>query len=411
MKVSIIFRWVYVLFFITFLVSCQTLPSQQAPAQENDYRELASAYSPQELAQMLAPIALYPDALLSQILMASTYPIELIEADRWVKKNPKLKDDTLDAALLDKEWEPSVKAICHFPSILTLMSERIMETTNLGNAYLAQEAEVLAMVQELRAKAYAQGNLTSTEQQKVIVEREMIIIEPVDYRVIYVPYYDPFYVYGPWWYPAYRPYYWGPPGVSIGVSILYWPGFHFSFTFGNWSYFDWHNHYIYINVRNRPRFVRHNYWTARPGRWLHAPRHRRGVAYRDKATAKKFGKTPSRSRDLRHDPRVLPQREERDHQQRERTEREQPMRQRLEQKRPDRKRIEQIMNDLKRPEQKKSEQKQSGKKKSDKKQSDKKQSDKKQSDKKQSDKKKSACKEGGRNQKDCDKDSDRPGRR
>ncbi|MCK5640759.1 MAG: DUF3300 domain-containing protein, partial [Gammaproteobacteria bacterium] len=177
MKTAIIFRWAYVLFFIMFLASCRTVPSQQILVQGDVSPKPDVVYSQQELAQMLAPIALYPDALLTQILMASTYPIELIEADRWVKKNPKLKDDTLDAELLDKKWAPSVKTICHFPSVLALMSERLTETTELGNAYLAQEADVLAMVQKLRARAHAQGNLTTTEQYKVIVEREMIIIE------------------------------------------------------------------------------------------------------------------------------------------------------------------------------------------------------------------------------------------
>jgi hypothetical protein len=252
---------------------------------------------------MLAPIALYPDALLSQVLMASTYPIEVIEADRWVRMHPELRDETLDAVLLDKNWDPSVKAICHFPSILALMSERITETTNLGNAFLAQEAEVMGMVQELRAQAYAQGNLTTTSQQQVIVEKETIIIAPADPRVIYVPYYDPFHIYGPWWYPAYPPYYWGPPGASLGFGISYWPSYHFSFAFGSWSYFDWHRHYIYIDVHQRPRFVRHDRWHAKDGHWQHAPSHRRGVAYRDQSTARKFGQSPPRSRENGRDTR------------------------------------------------------------------------------------------------------------
>jgi hypothetical protein len=281
-------------------------------AQDSDYLKPSEKYSREELAQMLAPIALYPDALLSQVLMASTYPIEVIEADRWVKRNPELKGGALDAALLDKDWDPSVKAICHFPSILALMSERITETTNLGNAFLAQEAEVMDMVQELRAKAYAQGNLATTSEQKVIVEKETIIIEPADLRVIYVPYYDPFYIYGPWWYPAYPPYYWVPPGVSVGIGISYWPGFYFGFAFGTWSYFDWHHHYIFIDVHKRPRYVRHDRWISKPGRWYHAPRHRRGVAYRDKSTARKYGQYPYHSRDFRRDTRGFPELIDRD---------------------------------------------------------------------------------------------------
>lgn len=286
--------------------------SPQASAQDNGTPEQSEKYSREELAQMLAPIALYPDALLSQILMASTYPIEVIEADRWVKKNSELKDEPLDTALLDKEWDPSVKATCHFPSILALMSERITETTNLGNAFLAQEAEVVDMVQELRARAKAQGNLTSNSKQKVVVEKETIIIEPADPRVVYVPYYDPFSVYGPWWYPAYPPFYWGPPVVSIGVGVYYWPAFYFGFPFVSWSYFDWHLHSVHIVVRNRPRYVRQERWIATPNRWQHLPRHRRGVAYRDKPTARKYGQTPVRSRTFPRDTRGFPEQLNRD---------------------------------------------------------------------------------------------------
>ena len=303
MKATTIYHSILGLFITFFLVFCFVLPPRQIRAQDSGYPKPSEKYSLEELAQMLAPIALYPDALLSQVLMASTYPIEVIEADRWVRKNPKLKGDALDAALLDKDWDPSVKAICHFSSIIALMSERITETTNLGNAFLAQDAEVMDVVQKLRAKAYAQGNLTTTSKQKVIVEKEMIIIEPADPKVIYVPYYDSFYTYGPWWYPDYPPHYWAPPGVSIGIGISYWPSFYFGFSFGTWSYFDWHLHHIYINVHKRPRFVRHDRWIAKPGRWQHATIHRRGVAYRDKSTAKKYGQYPNRSRDFGRDTR------------------------------------------------------------------------------------------------------------
>jgi hypothetical protein len=312
MKAATIFHLALRLIIIPFLVSGLALSSRQAQAQDGGYAEPSGKFSREELAQMLAPIALYPDALLSQVLMASTYPIEVIEADRWVVMNPELKGDALDAALLDQNWDPSVKAICHFPSILALMSERITETTNLGNAFLAQEAEVMDMVQELRAAALAQGNLNATAEQQVIVEKETIIIEPADPRVIYVPYYDPFYVYGPWWYPAYPPYYWGPTGVSLGFGTSFWPGSYFSFAFGNWSYFDWHRHYIHIDVHKRPRFVRHDRWLDKPGRWQHAPSHRRGVAYHDRFTARKYGQPPPRSRETGHETREFPENRQHD---------------------------------------------------------------------------------------------------
>jgi len=267
-------------------------------------------FSSEQLAQMLAPIALYPDPLLSQILMASTYPIEVIEADRWVKKNPGLKGGSLDDALQAMDWDPSVKALCHFPTVLAMMSERIGEITNLGNAVLAQEDDVMAMIQELRNRAYAQGNLKSSPEQKVILEKKTIIIEPANPQIIYLPYYDPLYMYGPWWYPAYPPYYWGPVGVSIGVGFYYWPGLYFSFAFGDWCYFDWPHHYIYIDVHKRPHYVRRDRWGTRSGRWTHIPLHRRGVAYRDTYTARKFGQYRTRTRTLDRNVRGYPEHQE-----------------------------------------------------------------------------------------------------
>jgi hypothetical protein len=315
---------IYQTFIVLFSVFFLALPVA-GQAQDS---ELSPTFTREQLAQMLAPVALYPDTLLAQVLMASTYPIEVVEADRWVKKNSNLKDVILDDALQAKDWDPSVKALCHFPTVLALMSERIGETTNIGNAFLAQEEDVMAMVQELRARAHEQGNLKSSAEQKVIVEKETIIIEPADPRVIYVPYYDPLYIYGPWWYPAYPPYYWGPSRVAIGVGISYWPGFFFSFTFGSWSYFDWPRHYIYIDVHKRPRFVRHDRWIVKSGHWDHVPHHRRGVAYRDKSTARKYGQYPFHFRTFDRDIRGFPGRRDLD---RTRIDRDRQMRQQTEQ--------------------------------------------------------------------------------
>jgi hypothetical protein len=294
------------------LLAALALLSQPVQAQYDTYPGPYIPYSRAELAQMLAPIALYPDALLSQVLMASTYPIEVIEADRWVRNHPGLQGDALDDALLRRDWDPSVKALCHFPTVLSLMSERITETTRIGNAFLAQEAEVMDVIQELRADAYAQGNLASDNRQTVIVEQHIIFIRPVNPRVVYLPYYNPLYIYGPWPYPAYRPYYWGPPGISIGIHIGYWPDIFFSFVFIDWSYFDWHHHYIHVDVHKRPRFVRHDRWVKLPTRWQHAPSHRRGVAYRDIPTARKYGQYPQPTRDYDRDLRGFPTRPQRD---------------------------------------------------------------------------------------------------
>jgi len=283
----------------------------------------ANPFSRQELAQMLAPVALYPDVVLSQILMASTYPIEVIEADRWMKRNPELQGGELDRALLEQDWDPSVKELCHLAPILALMSERIAETTDLGNAFLAQEDEVMAVVQELRSKAYERGRLRSTDRHRVVLTESVIIIEPVDPRVIYIPYYDPCYVFDPWWYPPCPPYYWAPSGVRVGVSIGYWPGFYFGFSFGTWSSFDWHRHVIYVDVYKRPRFVRQDRWIRTPGRWVHAPVHRHGVAYRDRSTAVRFGQPPARAVDVRREERrIYEERLREQHKEREKVKRE-----------------------------------------------------------------------------------------
>ena len=159
-------------------------------------------FSSEELAQMLAPIALYPDSLIADILMASTYPIEVVEAERWMKQNRDLKGDQLDTAMQEKTWDSSVKSLCHFPDLLYSMSDNLERTTRLGDAFLSQQDDVMNTVQELRRRAEDQGNLRSTEQQKVIVEQQIIKIEPANPEVIYVPAYDPLYVYGPWWYPG-----------------------------------------------------------------------------------------------------------------------------------------------------------------------------------------------------------------
>lgn len=276
-----------------------------------------ASFTKEQLAQMLAPIALYPDALLSQILMASTYPLEIVEADRWMKGNAGLKGDALDQALVDREWDPSVKSLCHFPSILGAMSEKIAQTTKLGDAFLGQQNDVMDMVQELRAKAQAQGNLKSTKEQKVVVEKETIIIESASPEVIYVPSYNPFYAYGPWWYPAYPPYYWWPGPVIYGPGISFWPGIFVGISIGSWCYFDWFNHYIHIDWNKAHRFHRRHRDGGGSDRWYHDAEHRRGVAYRDRETARKFGQAPERSRESRRELRGFPERRTIDRQTRE----------------------------------------------------------------------------------------------
>ncbi|MBU0676010.1 MAG: DUF3300 domain-containing protein [Proteobacteria bacterium] len=277
---------------VLFFFMTMSLPVSAEEPQEN--------YTREHLAQMVAPIALYPDALLSQVLIAATYPLEIVEAERWLKKSGLLTREGIDEALVEKDWDVSVKALCHVPKMLALMSERLAETTNLGNAFLAQEGEVMEVIQELRDQAYQEGNLKSTDQQKVTRnETKIIVIEPSDPQIVYVPYYNTRYVYGSWGYPDWPPWYWGPQETVVGAGIFFWPDYYvgFGLGFGYWSSFDWPHRTIIINVQHRPRFIRHDYdWDSYRGRWHHEPHHRRGVIYRDRRTAERYGQPASRNR-------------------------------------------------------------------------------------------------------------------
>jgi hypothetical protein len=313
-------------------------------------------FSKEELDQMLAPIALYPDALLAQVLMASTYPLEVVMADRWVKQNKTLTGDKLKEAADKQPWDPSVKALVIFPDLLSTMTEKLDWTEKLGAAFLAQQTDVMDTVQGLRKKAYEAGNLMSTNEQHVIAEKEVIRIEPADPRVVYVPVYDPWWVYGPWWWPYYPPYAFYPYPYSAGVAIA--PGFiGFSFGFfigsywGHWGYCDWHHHDVYVNSHyygyphhghsnanntigsfggatqnGRPSGpppanntvgsfggTRQNLRTtgspsvnntigssgSATQRWTHDPSHRRGVAYRNSSVSDRFGQMSRTTADNR----------------------------------------------------------------------------------------------------------------
>jgi Protein of unknown function (DUF3300) len=260
-------------------------------AQDAGDADQAYRFSKEELTQMLAPIALYPDALAAQVLMASTYPLEVVEADRWRSQNKELKGDELDKVLLNKTWDPSVKSLCHFPDILRSMSDKLDQTRKLGDAFLGQEEEVMATIQELRGKARDQGNLKTTSEQKVIDESGTITIEPANPEVIYVPIYDPAYVYGPWWYPDYPPYYWYyPPGFYGGVYFSFGPGIFFGFDAFPWVWFDWSFHRVRFDINRTRSFNHFRGRGADAGRvWTHNPTHRRGVAYRDLRTSERFG--------------------------------------------------------------------------------------------------------------------------
>ncbi|MDQ1278502.1 MAG: hypothetical protein QG555_1545 [Thermodesulfobacteriota bacterium] len=296
------------------------------------FAQNTAAPSPQfkqeELDQMLAPIALYPDSLLVQILMASTYPLEIVEAARWSKANPHLQGNQLTAALEKQNWDPSVKSLINFPSVLAMMNDKLDWTQKLGDAFLAQEKGVMDTVQKLRAKAQAQGTLKSTEQQKVTTQAQTIIIEPASPQVVYVPAYNPAVVYGPWMYPAYPPYPYYPPGAVIGASVMsFGVGIAVGAAWGYaWGGCNWNHGTVNVNVnqnntinnninrnintadvnRNTANVNRNNTNKVGGGgsvEWQHDPTYRKGVAYRDNATQQKYGQrgrgNPDAGRDYR----------------------------------------------------------------------------------------------------------------
>ncbi len=274
--------------------------AQQAPPAATDS---APALSQQDLDQLLAPVALYPDALLAQILMASTYPLEVVDAARWVKGNANLKGDALSSALQQQNWDPSVKSLAAVPNVLQMMNDRLDWTQKLGDAFLGQQQQVMTTVQTLRAKARAAGNLKDSKEQKVVVEpaqggsqTTVIKIEQADPQVVYVPAYNPSVVYGSWWWPAAPPPApWYPPGYVAGAAL-------FSFTAGVivgnalWGDCDWGHGDVNINVNRYNNFNRTN---IASNTWRHDVNHRRGVAYRDNATGARFGRNPVRDQQSR----------------------------------------------------------------------------------------------------------------
>ncbi len=264
-------------------VAAQDEPSTSA--EEQPY-----LYSQEQLDSLLAPIALYPDVLLSQILMASTYPLEVVEADRWLKENPSLSGEGLDTALMEKPWDVSVKSLCHFPRVLASMSQDLEETNDLGNAFLSQQDQVMDTIQRLRATAQAEGNLRSNDRERVTVEGQDIAIEPVAPDVVYVPAYDPCWVYGPWWYPACSPLWFWYPDLVVGVGFFFGPPC-FVGRLDGWSGFRWHRHAIFVNVGKAGGVGRLGVTRMHGGVeiWRHDPLHRRGVAYRSPAVARQFG--------------------------------------------------------------------------------------------------------------------------
>jgi len=277
------------LFFVVLL--CLSLGTAQAED---------ATFSEAELDQMMAPIALYPDALLAQILMASTYPADVAEAVIWSKDNPDQDGDAAVEAVQDKSWDPSVMSLVAFPQVLTMMGEQADWVQNMGDAFLADSETVMDTVQNLRTKAKDEGNLETTEQQKVVVEEPsatetIIIIEPADPQIIYVPSYNPTIIYGAWWWPRYTPWYYRPYGYGFGGAVVRGIGFGIGVgvTRALWGGCHWGrgrggvninvNKYNNINVGGNK--INSN---NRNSNWKHNSSNRKGVPYKDQKTRDTF---------------------------------------------------------------------------------------------------------------------------
>jgi Protein of unknown function (DUF3300) len=257
-------------------------------------QQSAPGFKQEELDQILAPIALHPDPLISQILMASTYPLEVALAERWTKQNSSLKGDALTKALEAQDWDPSVKSLVNFPQVLTMMSEKRDWTQRLGDAFLADQKKVLDTIQSLRAKAQASGNLKTTTEQTIIVEEKIIKIEPANPQVVYVPTYNPTVVYGAWPYPAYPPYAYYPPGYVASSAMWFGAGMAMGAAWGYaWGNANWNGGDVDVDVNrnfNSNRNIDRSKAGQGQGRFQHNPEHRKGVSYRDQGTAQKFNR-------------------------------------------------------------------------------------------------------------------------
>ena len=278
---------VLALFILTpFTALAQTPPPQAAAPSEQ-------LLKPEELDALVAGIALYPDTLLSLVLMASTYPLEVVQADRWAKENKNLKGDELKAAVDKQAWDESVKSLVATPDVLAMMSTKLDWTQKLGDAVLAQQPDVMDAIQRLRAKAEANNKLTSTKEQKVTKKQEqgkqVIVIEPTEPNTLYVPYYDPAVVYGGWPYPAYPPYYFPQPGYIAGGVIAGGIAFGTGYALGRWAsggnYWgggvNWGGNNININRPVNINNIGNN--------WQHNAEHRGGVRYNNANVQQKFG--------------------------------------------------------------------------------------------------------------------------
>jgi len=313
------------------LLQTETLANLSLSVETSPQQDQTAKIPAEQLDSLVAPIALYPDPLLAQVLAASTYPLEIIQLQQWITKNKGLKDKALADAVAKQSWDASVQALAALPDVANRLANDIQWTTDLGNAFLAQQGEVMDAVQRMRKKAQDKGTLKSSEQQtvetRVVEKKEVIVIEQANPQIVYVPSYDPVVVWGPPYYP-YPPIYYPPAGyyaaglaISFGVGVMMG-----AFWGGGWGWgCGWGGNNVYINNNNnfnRNTSIgggnRNNIGGNRPSQlpsrdrgniggnagnrpsqlpanarsnWQHNPAHRGGAPYRDRATADRFGGT------------------------------------------------------------------------------------------------------------------------
>lgn len=271
----------------------------QEPEKESS-EKTAEKLTADQLDSLVAPIALYPDPLLSQTLVASTYPLEIIQLQQWLAQNKKLKEKELAEAVKKQDWDPSIQAMAPLPDVVKQLAENIKWTADLGNAFLAQQSEVMDAVQRMRAKAKEKGGLKSNEQQKVEVKtvesKQVIVIEQANPEVIYVPTYNPTVVYGAPFYP-YPAIYYPPVGYyAAGMAVSFGVGVAMGAAWGGgWGWHSGWGGHNEININRNNTFVNNSNRNIqggnRSGTWQHNPQHRGGAPYSDRATANRYGGT------------------------------------------------------------------------------------------------------------------------
>ena len=275
-----------------------------APADQNGPKIPAD-----QLDSLVAPIALYPDPLLAQVLAASTYPLEIVQLQQWLEKNKDLKDKALEDAVSKEPWDASIQAMAALPDVVKRLADDIQWTTDLGNAFLAQQSDVMDAVQRMRKKAQDTGNLKASQEQKVetqvVDNKSVIVVEQADPQVVYVPSYDPTVVYGPPVYP-YPAISYPPPGYyAAGMAISFGVGVAMGAAWGGgWGYHaGWggnnnvtiNNNNSYVRNANAQNLNRSSNVSANSQNWQHNPQHRGGAPYGNQATANRFGGTTAGS--------------------------------------------------------------------------------------------------------------------